>query len=126
MRPVGTRLNIYRGDSYRWRFRLWMGRKGWRPYDLTGVTAKSEIRNRPRGTVLAALDCAVTLPNVIDVVLTAASSRRLPVKGVWDLQLTFAGGDVLTLAGGDVSVKADVTDSNRHHDYHHQHQWLQQ
>ena len=53
----------------------------------------------------------ITLPNIIDVTLLAADSQKLPSKGVWDLQLTYASGDVKTLLVGQVQVTTDVTDS---------------
>ena len=81
------------------------------PFDLTGATAKSQIRDRPQGTVVSDLVCAITLPNIVLVTLTSAVSHTLPAKGAWDLQLTYASGDVGTPVGGNVSVTPDVTDS---------------
>jgi hypothetical protein len=111
-------LDLYRGDSQRIQIRLWMVAPvvgppavPGVPYDLTGVTAKSEIRDRPAGTQITELSCVITLPNIIDIYLAAADSHKLPAKGAWDLQLTYASGDIKSPIAGPVTVTPDVTDS---------------
>lgn|SRR5262249_7022822 len=115
MQPAELPLDFYRGDSQRMQVRLWnvapVGSTPGVPYDLTGVTAKSEIRDRPAGTQITPMTCVITLPNIIDVYLAAADSHKLPPKGAWDLQLTYASGDVKTPVAGPVTVTTDVTDS---------------
>jgi hypothetical protein len=109
MQPATLPLDFYRGDSQRLQVRLWQGPGV--PYDLTGVTAKSEIRDRPAGPCITEMACVITLPNIIDVYLAATDSHKLPPKGAWDLQLTYASGDVKTPLAGPVTVTTDVTDS---------------
>jgi len=109
MTPADFPLELYRGDSGHWQFKLWAG--GGFPYDLTGVTAKSQIRDRPGGTKITDLVCVITLPNIIDVQLLAADSQNLLPKGAWDLQITNGSGEVLTPVAGAVTVTPDVTDS---------------
>lgn len=110
MQPAFQCLEIYRGDTRRLRIRLWD--QNGAALDLTGVVAKSEIRDRPAGTRIVAFSCVITLPNIIDLTLAAADSKALPPHGVWDLQLTYASGDVKTPIGGPVQVDPDVTDSS--------------
>jgi hypothetical protein len=106
--PSDFPLSIYRGDSHRWQFRLWSDAAKTSPVDLATATVKSEIRNS--ATLLTALECTVTPPNVIDVVLPAAASGQLPSFPVrWDLQLTWPSGEVQTPIAGSVTVQADVT-----------------
>ena len=109
--PAEYTLEIYRGDSGHWRFQLWADDAKTQPVDLTGVTARSQIRDRPQGSQVFDMSCTVTLPNIVDVMLAAATSHTLPVKGAWDLQLTYASGDVISPVYGPVTVTADVTDS---------------
>lgn len=109
MQPANLPLEIYRGDSLRLRVKLLD--QAQLPIDLTGVVAKSEIRDRPAGTQITALSCVITLPNIIDLTLSAAASHALPSKGVWDLQLTYSTGEVRTPLAGPVAITADVTDS---------------
>jgi len=110
--PGTYSLTVYRGDSYRWQFKLWADVEKTDPVDLTGVTAKAEIRDKPGGKRVTPLACQVTLPNVIDASLSAvASAALLAGKATWDLQLTYTGGDVSTVLSGPVVVTADVTDS---------------
>jgi hypothetical protein len=110
--PVTVPLSVYRGDSYQWTFTLFTDEDGTVPYDLTGTIAESEIRAKSSSPVLATLDCVVTLPNVVDVILSAANSALLTGKLVWDLQLT-TGELVRTVVAGEVTVTPDVTDSTR-------------
>jgi hypothetical protein len=111
MTPGNYNLTIYRGDSYRWQFKLWSDPAKTQPVDLNGVIVKAEIRDRSAGKLLATLACAVELPNIINVALDAATSHAMPAKGVWDLQLTYPSTDVATVLAGAVSVTDDVTDS---------------
>jgi hypothetical protein len=109
MLPAAYDLALYRGDTMRLQFRLWQDDDRRDPVDLAGVAAASQIRIRPDGEPIIYLDCAITLPNIVDVTLTAEDSRELPKKGVWDLQLTWPSGDVVTPIGGKVTMKPDVT-----------------
>lgn len=109
--PGNYQMLIYRGDSYRWQFKLWADVDKTDPLDLTGITPKAEIRDKPGGKKITPIACVVTLPNIIDATLTAVASAALTAKGSWDLQLTYSGGDVSTVLAGPVVVTADVTDS---------------
>lgn len=111
MQPADYPLCIYHGDSGHWRFTF--SNAAGQPSDLTGVTPKAEIRDRPGGTRITPMQCVLTLPNIVDMTLLAADSRNLLVQknAAWDLQLTYTNGDVLTPIGGPVTVTADVTDS---------------
>ena len=109
MQPAQLPLDIYRGDSYPLRLQFWDSNNA--AVDLTGVVAKSQIRDRPAGTSIIDMTCVITLPNTIDVYLAATDSQNLPAQGVWDLQLTYPSGDVRTPVAGPVMVTPDVTDS---------------
>ena len=111
MIPGTMNLNLYRGDTTRWQFTMWLDAEKTEPLDLTGVTAKAEIRDKPGGRKITPIECIVTLPNLVNASLNAANSALLPAKGAWDLQLTYSGGDVATLLAGKVTVIADITDS---------------
>jgi hypothetical protein len=113
MPPGNYTLNLYRGDTYRWQFTLWADEAKTEPADLTDVIPKAEIRDKPAGAQIADIECVVELPNIILATLPAATSHALPQGNTtaWDLQLTYASGDVATILGGRVTVTPDVTDS---------------
>jgi hypothetical protein len=122
VRPSATRLqevqqpgtfdlDLYRGDTFGFQARLWEDTPGGTPTDLTGATAKAEIRDESGGSFVVVMDCVVALPNVVDVSLTGALSSTLPPEGVWDLQVTWPGAVVRTVLAGAVTVTGDVTDS---------------
>jgi hypothetical protein len=103
-------LVLYKGDTYRWQFSLWLDTLMTQAADLTGCTALSEIRDKPGGSiVIATIACTITLPNIINGVLDAADSALLPSSAAWDLQVTYPSGDVATVLAGVVSTQADVT-----------------
>jgi hypothetical protein len=107
--PASYDLKLYRGDTGRYAFVLYQDAAKTAPVDLTDATALAQIRDAPGGRNLADMDCTVTLPNRIDVVLPADQSATLPARGVWDLQVTMGGGDVTTVVAGKVYVGLDVT-----------------
>lgn len=110
--PSTLALAIYRGDTYTWQFTLWQDAGRTQPADLTGVTARAQIRNVPAGNLLANFTCTVQLPNVIIMQLDTANSLNLTASGgAWDLQLTYTDGSVITVLMGPVKVTMDVTDS---------------
>lgn len=111
--PQQMALGIYRGDSYHWRFTLFADAAKTQPYDLTGATAKAEIRQATGTPVLASMGCTITEPNIIDVDLAATDSQDLAIAAAkWDLQVTWtATGKVKTVVAGAVTVEGDITDS---------------
>jgi hypothetical protein len=112
MKPGNYPLDIYRGDTYRWQFKLWSDIDKTQPVDLDGVTVRSQIRDKPAGKLLANIECTVTLPNIILATLTADECAKLTGSTcAWDLQLTWPNTDVTTLLAGPVAVTTDVTDS---------------
>ena len=115
MRPGNHPLTLYRGDTYVWEFRCYTDTsESMPPADLTGATAKAEIRATPGGTLLTALTCTITLPNIITVKLKTANWTGLNVRSAaWDLQLTYTDPDasVITIVAGAVTITPDVTDS---------------
>jgi len=111
MPPANFKMSWYRGDSYGYRFKLWQDAEKTQPYDLTGATVKSEVRDKPGGVVLATLTTVIVEPNFVDLKVTPAMSKASFPKGEWDLEITFANGDVNTPIRGPVTVDADVTDS---------------
>lgn len=104
-------LNLYRGDSYTWRFVLWADENRTEPVDLSDATVEAEIREKSAGVSITSLDCAITLPNVIDVSVTPVMYLTIPAKAMWDLELTFDGTRVHTPIKGAVAVTPDVTGS---------------
>lgn len=111
MTPGRLPLVLYRGDTYRWRFSLWEDVSHTVAADLTDVTVSAQLRDAPGGVLVAPLACSVTLPNIIDAVLSAEDCARLPNTSAWDLQLVYASGDVATVLAGPVNTTADVTGS---------------
>lgn len=111
MLPATYNLSIYRGDTERWQFKLWTDRAKTAAADLTGVTTSAMIRDKATvGTYSLSMDCKVTLPNIIDMTLTADQSRSLLITGgVWDLQLIYPSGDIKTVLKGTVVLAQDVT-----------------
>ena len=113
MGPAKYSLTLYRGDTFRLAFRLWKDTDKTDPVDLTDIDVKAEIRDKPGGSKITPIAITIELPNLIEMELTSIVTGTLPSSGTWDLQLTYASGDVLTILAGSVGVAADVTDSTR-------------
>lgn len=111
MQPGTFNFNLYRGDSYAWRFLLWEDDEKTLPVNLTGATLKLEVRTGPGGAILLTMPCVVTLPNIVDLAMTPAMYDGLLAKGVWDMEITFADGQVKTPIAGSMSINPDITNS---------------
>jgi hypothetical protein len=104
--PLIADIQVYRGDSGRFRVRV---NEDDSPVDLTAATWDADIRATADETVVLG-SFTVTLLDTLtaEVVLPAAVSAVLPAKAVWDLQMTL-DGEVQTLLRGDVTVIKDVS-----------------
>lgn len=113
MKPAVYDLDVYKGDTCAFFVRLWektVDGVASNPVDLTGATAKAQIRIVPSALdVLAEFACEVTTnPGVVKLSLPATITSNLS-PGVWDLEITFADGVVQTYLKGNVSVTNEVT-----------------
>jgi len=91
---------------------LWQDANKTIPLDLSGSIASAQVRDRAdSGRIVVQLSCGIALPNTVNVALLALDSAALPgnCRGVWDLELSHANGEVTTVVAGNVSVTSDVT-----------------
>lgn len=87
------------------------------PVDLTGWTAKSQIRAyKGASDILLDMSSFIDLTSDGDVTVTVLAASTLSLetggltRGVWDLELTqTAGGRIVRLVEGSVTISQDVT-----------------
>lgn len=111
---AGTyRFNIDQGTTLRRSLR-W-SRAG-QPVDLSGASARMEIRDKARGALLYRLDITnggLVLGGIAGTILISipaeASSAWNFLKGVYDLEVVEADGTVSRLIQGAVVVSPEVT-----------------
>jgi hypothetical protein len=79
--------------------------------DLTGLVGRAQIRERPKGKLLADFAISIPTPTNGEVFfsLTATQTRALPGDGVWDLELDGGDTNTHTVVSGNVKVIPDVT-----------------
>lgn len=85
------------------------------PVDLTGATARMQIRDKPGGALLLELSTdngalEITGPGTIVRTLTAAATAAINwAAAVYDLEVEYADGTVHRYFEGPVSVSPEVT-----------------
>ena len=106
--PAAVNITCYQGDDLY--LDLTVTADG-RPADLTGYTAKSQIRTSPASDEISAeIDAVVDeAAGVVRLHLTHAAATDLGGLMVWDCELTDAVGNVSTIAAGKLTVEAEVT-----------------
>lgn len=120
MIPAIANLTDKRGDTWRVTITLDDGETPATPTNLTGCTARAQVRKSPGAS--PAIDFVVAnSPLGVDGVieLVAADSTTAPswtsgdraVMGVWDCEVTNAAGETDTVAGGTFRILPDVTRS---------------
>ena len=111
MPPGAYNLDLYKGDSNHWQIKLWEDEAKTDPVNLAGATARAQIRDKAGGSMVVPLACTVTTPNIIDIRMAASDWSKWTIQksGVWDLEITYATGDVQTVLSGVVNWTADVT-----------------
>lgn len=116
-----TRLNILRGDTASWEFRI-AEQNGGAALDLTGASLRFTVKTSRREPDSAALiqkqiatgiEVVDALGGVLRVTLSAADTAALDPQTlyVWDLQVRTALGIVITpdYAQGTMRIDGDVT-----------------
>lgn len=105
-RPLATDLFLYAGDSLN--LNIAVTDNAGAAMNLNGYTAEAQIR--ATADAPTAVDFATDIvDSAIELALTPAETAALPGKGVWDVQIISATGDVTTLTGGKVTVSPEVT-----------------
>ena len=91
------------------------------PVDLTGYTARMEIKDKIGGTVLASADSADTPLDILDIAIdTTGKTITLTIsatdtaeiawkRGVYDLEMVSSSGVVTAILTGSVNVTREVT-----------------
>jgi hypothetical protein len=109
-------LVIPQGSTLRRRFDL--KNPDGTPMDLTGYSARMQYRSAHNATSVL-LDASVANSRVtmggsggwFEVVVPASVTQALmaPARGVYDVEITSAGGEVYRILEGDVRVSPEVT-----------------
>lgn len=116
-KPAKLKLTIYQGATFRKRLR-WTGPdKAKTPIDLTGCTARMQVRSDVDSpTVLLTFTTengGIALggaAGTVDLLVSDADTSAIAWEGgVWDLEIVHPGGEVTRLAEGTISVSPEVT-----------------
>lgn len=119
MTPAEIDLTIYQGATFRRTFQ-WKTGSPATPVDLTGYTARMQIRKKVTDAtpVLTLTSAAggITFTNrsqgQFEIVISADATAALTIKtGVYDLELIAANNEVTRLIQGTVEVSPEVTRS---------------
>lgn len=110
-------LTIVQGDTFPYRFTYYAGEPGVAaPVNLTGATAKMQVRASATGPVLLELSTdngKIVLggaAGTIDLLLSAAETAAIEwVQAVYDLAITFADSSVRKPIRGSVTVVKAIT-----------------
>lgn len=103
-------LSTYRGDSGR--LRVTVTDPDGLPLDVTSATWGCHVRPTLESPELVCeLDVELVVGEVsqVDVVLTPDKSILLLDENVWDLEMSWGGGEVNTLFAGNFYAVGDVT-----------------
>lgn len=113
--PAKLKFTIYQGATFRKRL-TWTAPSS-SPIDLTGCTARMQVREEVESTTVL---LSLTTENdgialggaagTIDLYVSDEDTAAITWDaGVWDLEVVHPGGEVTRLAQGSVSVSPEVT-----------------
>ncbi len=111
--PIKYNMAIYEGSYFIRNFTI-KSKETNAAVDLTGHTARAQVRTTPTSAVLFSFDCRITAPTtgVIDVELLATASDGIKlVKGYWDLEVVPPEGEGFTtrLVMGECTISPQIT-----------------
>lgn len=108
--PLPLDLNIYRGDTGR--FRITVTDEVGGPINISGATWDADIRSvaaNPTAITSFTVTPVAGDPSSVDVILDKTKSALLnPGTLVYDVEMTL-GLEVVTLVGGKITVTQDVS-----------------
>ena len=104
--PQEVNLTLYQGDDFY--LDLFVSNPDNSAADLAGCTASAQIRNSPSSPQILASLSAVINGNAIHLKLDHSDAAKL-TQSVWDAQLVYPSGDIVTLVAGTVTVSQEVT-----------------
>lgn len=109
--PPTSNLVHYRGDSLVLRLALWTDAEKTQPADLSTASICAQVRETPDSTEVAATFDVTVEDNIVTANLSPKSSRDLPAKGTWDIEVDWYSDDsfVQTVAGGGLVTKPDTS-----------------
>jgi len=113
--PAKLKFTIYQGATFRKRL-TWKAPSG-TPIDLTGCTARMQVRAEVDSDVvllsLTTENGGISLGGAAGTIdLLSADDETAAMTwdgGVWDLEIVHPNGDVTRLAQGSISVSPEVT-----------------
>lgn len=113
--PAKLKFTIYQGATFRKRL-TWTAPSG-TPIDLTGCTARMQVRSDVESpTALLSLTTendGIVLGGALGTIELSVSDEDTAAitwdGGVWDLEIVHPGGEVTRLAQGSISVSPEVT-----------------
>lgn len=107
--PTRVDLRLYAGDDVT--VKITVNNPDGTPADLTGATAKAQIRAWAYDSdPVAEFTCAVDPAGFVLLGLDAAATAAIPRSSVWDCELLFADGSpTTTIVSGSVRTLAEVT-----------------
>ena len=112
--PDTFALTLYAGDDDPFTVR-WKEDDG-TPIDLTGSTAKMQLKLEPCGTVVLELIGIIDTPTSGEIIFdfTSANTAALIIDCQttcykYDVEITQSGGDIITILRGLVRVVKDIT-----------------
>lgn len=113
--PAKLKFTIYQGATFRKRL-TWTA-PGGTPIDLTGCTARMQVRSDVESpTALLSLTTendGIVLGGALGTIELYVSDEDTAAitwdGGVWDLEIVHPGGEVTRLAQGSISVSPEVT-----------------
>lgn len=109
--PVNTKLKIYAGDTFN---DVWTLKLNGSPVDLTGATALMQFRGDANATSILfemkTSDSTIVLGGAAGTItFNKVIPSNLPELFYYDFQITYSGGVVETLIGGEVEYSMDVS-----------------
>lgn len=113
--PLNIDLEVYRGDSGR--FRIEVKTPGGDPVDISAATWDADIRQKANSPDIITNFEIVLIPGVgsdppfsVEVILSAEKSALLSKSCVYDVEMTL-DDNVATLVTGSIIIKQDVSRS---------------
>lgn len=113
--PGKHNFQVYRGDSFDQQITRYTDEAKTSPKDLTGYTARMQIRDKTDNSVaheLTTENGGITLGGVagtVDLHIDKADTATLPQSNLYDLEFTDSSDKTRTLLVGTFSVVGDVT-----------------
>ena len=117
--PINIPIDMYRGDTFQYTIKAYD--ENGDPFDFSNCTFKMDVKDEIDGNIILSIETdkfeitddtegqSFGSKNILKIVSGVGMEDLDLKKAVYDIEMTYPNGEVMTLQRGEVTIRFDVT-----------------